>query len=253
MDTQPLEPQETTPTPPAQPVQPTPPPAGGLAITGMIVGIVALFAGWVPVLGLVIAIAGIIISILALRKHQSKPMAITGIVAGAIGLIWSLIVSFILIITIASGVNYFSSDAYQKTQTESSQETKEDTTASESLVGDGLEIRVNEASFNNTSDGSGEANATYTVVNATVKNVSDKEINFSTFFFILTVDGETIFTEDEVEVTPALTNTTLAVGESVTGNLVFKEKTQNPGNVVLEYVLSTRDANGEPESLAFEL
>lgn len=59
----------------------------GLAITGMILGIAGLVFCWIPYLGPLLALTGIVISIIALMKKQSVGMGITGIVTGAIGLL----------------------------------------------------------------------------------------------------------------------------------------------------------------------
>src|SRR5690625_3445606 len=73
--------------PPQQPV------SKGLAVASMVTGIVGLLLGWVPILGLLIGIAAIILGILALRKRQSKPMSWVGIVAGALSALGSILVT----------------------------------------------------------------------------------------------------------------------------------------------------------------
>ncbi|MGO1543571.1 MAG: DUF2510 domain-containing protein [Gulosibacter sp.] len=71
---------------------PTPHRSGsnGLAIAALIVGIIAFLLGLVPLLGLLVAVAAIALGIVALVKHQSKPMAIIGVVLGGIALISNL-------------------------------------------------------------------------------------------------------------------------------------------------------------------
>jgi Host cell surface-exposed lipoprotein len=62
----------------------------GLAIAALVVGIVAFLFGLVPVFGALVGIAAVVLGILALRKHQSKGMAITGTVLGGLALVTSI-------------------------------------------------------------------------------------------------------------------------------------------------------------------
>jgi len=87
---------------------PLPPPpqrqAAGLALAALIVGIVAFILGWIPVFGAVVGIVAVILGILALRKHQSKGRALTGVILGVIGVLASismLFVSFALVNTVS--------------------------------------------------------------------------------------------------------------------------------------------------------
>ncbi len=60
-------------------------PSNWLAITALVLGILALLAGWVPFLGWTIVVAAIIFGILGLKKSRSKAMAVAGIVTGSLG------------------------------------------------------------------------------------------------------------------------------------------------------------------------
>lgn len=64
--------------------------ARGLALAALIVGIVAFLTGLIPVVGLLIGLAAVVVGILALIKKQPKGLAITGTVLGAIALITSI-------------------------------------------------------------------------------------------------------------------------------------------------------------------
>ncbi len=57
---------------------------GGLAITALVVGIVAFVLGWVPILGLILAVAGIVLGILALRTPRGRLFGIIAIVLSAL-------------------------------------------------------------------------------------------------------------------------------------------------------------------------
>jgi len=64
--------------------------AAGLALAALIVGIIAFILGWIPVFGALVGIVAVILGILALRKHQSKGKALTGVILGGIGALTSL-------------------------------------------------------------------------------------------------------------------------------------------------------------------
>ncbi len=111
----------TTP-PQAQPVPPVAPAAPyqgyaqtpavapkGLAISGMILGIVGLLASavlfFVPGLGPVLGLVGVILSIVALVKKQPKGLAITGIITGALAIIVGIILTMVMFAVAAQVIN----------------------------------------------------------------------------------------------------------------------------------------------------
>lgn len=55
----------------------------GLAVTALIVGIVAFLTGLVPVVGVLLGVASIVMAIIALSQRQPRALAITAIVLGA--------------------------------------------------------------------------------------------------------------------------------------------------------------------------
>jgi hypothetical protein len=59
--------------------------AAGLALAALIVGIIAFVLGWIPVLGALVGIAAVVLGILAIRKHQPKGKALTGVILGGVG------------------------------------------------------------------------------------------------------------------------------------------------------------------------
>ncbi|GEK85899.1 DUF4190 domain-containing protein [Microbacterium aerolatum] len=67
------------------------PGAGGLAIAALIVGIFAFLLGWVPVIGFTLAVAGIVLGILAVRRPRGKAFGITAIVLSALGALAGLL------------------------------------------------------------------------------------------------------------------------------------------------------------------
>ena|SRR5215469_6101911 len=71
------------------PVPVTSPPGDGMALTSMILGIVAAAVGWIPLCGLVAlapAIVGIVLGALGLKSEKRRGMAIAGIILSVIGI-----------------------------------------------------------------------------------------------------------------------------------------------------------------------
>lgn len=100
--------------PPTGPGQPQPPygqqpgqPAGsspkkGLAIAALIVGIAALIASWAPFAGVVLAVIGVILGILAMVKKQPKGLGLTGLILSAVAFVIGLIVTIMFVVAIVT-------------------------------------------------------------------------------------------------------------------------------------------------------
>ncbi|MFI8631301.1 DUF2510 domain-containing protein [Microbacterium sp. NPDC077663] len=73
-----------------------PGPPQGLAVAALVLGIAAFLSAWIPFLGLIIALVGAIIGVLALVRRQRKALAVTGTVLSGLGLAWALIVTISL-------------------------------------------------------------------------------------------------------------------------------------------------------------
>ena len=105
--------------PPAQPTPPPPPPAGGytppasgqsngLAIAGMVLGIssiVLFFLSWIATM---IAIVGLILSLVGLNKAKQlgglgRGMAIAGVVTSSLGIVASVVTLIVVADKIRSG------------------------------------------------------------------------------------------------------------------------------------------------------
>lgn len=63
----------------------------GMGITGFVLAIIALFLGWIPVLGWIIWLLGLIFSVVGVFK-KPKGLAIAGIVISLIGVFFLLVV-----------------------------------------------------------------------------------------------------------------------------------------------------------------
>jgi hypothetical protein len=94
-----------------------------LALSALIVGIVAFLTGLLPVVGAIIGAVAIILGIIALVKKQSKGLAIPGLVLGAIALIVSL--------AMTAGLATFMNSATSPTAVESSEPSADDNPSSE--------------------------------------------------------------------------------------------------------------------------
>jgi hypothetical protein len=70
---------------------PTPNKPIGLALAALIVGIAAFLFGLIPVFGAIVGIVAVVLGSLALRKHQSKGMALTGIILGGVAILASIL------------------------------------------------------------------------------------------------------------------------------------------------------------------
>ena len=92
-----------TPPPPPPPLQKKP---MGLALAALIVGIGAFLVGLVPVFGALVGVAAVVLGIIALRKRQSKGMAVAGIALGGVG----ALVSIVMTLGIGAVVNNASDD-----------------------------------------------------------------------------------------------------------------------------------------------
>ena len=89
-----------------QPIYQQQPASGGkgAAITALILGICGLVFCWVPVFGMLIAIAGLILGILSFKNPNGKGMGITGFVLSIIGIVIGL--SYTIAIFSAGSTGY---------------------------------------------------------------------------------------------------------------------------------------------------
>jgi hypothetical protein len=81
---------------------PAAPNRGGLALAALIVGISAFVTGWVPVLGLLLGITGIILGILALRKPDGKTFGLPGLIGSALAVLTNVLVIVVIVISLVS-------------------------------------------------------------------------------------------------------------------------------------------------------
>lgn len=66
---------------------------GGLAIAGLVLGIISIVFCWIPLFDILIGIVGLVLSLLGRRSLSRHGIAIAGLVCSIIGLILSLIIT----------------------------------------------------------------------------------------------------------------------------------------------------------------
>jgi hypothetical protein len=80
------------------------PGVGGLAIAALIVSIVAFLSGWVPFVGLILAIVGLVLGILALRGPRGKGLGITAIILSALAALTGIIMLLVTFLVIPAAI-----------------------------------------------------------------------------------------------------------------------------------------------------
>lgn len=229
-----LTPQATPPVAPAA--------TNGLAVAGLVVGIVAFFSGWVPVFGLAVGIAAVILSILGIRKGGSqKGLAIAGLVTGGLGLLWALVIGTFFMIGVFAGLSSYNDTPSYDSQHNSSHSMAE---MGNDEMG-GYSFKVNQVTHDyKPQNASVDDSTEYVVVNLTVKNISNNSPTFQTFPLSLMADEKNA-PLSYVEVDPSLVDAAIPKGQSFTGNLVFQVP-KNAGMLMLDYTETIIDKNGNP-------
>lgn len=109
---QPYQPPQYAPQPQyGQPYQPpyAPPQkdkADGKSIASMVLGICSIAFCWVPILGLVAAVIGLVLGILA-RKNNKSGIGLAGIITSSLGLAACVIYTIIWIVAISAVTTYY--------------------------------------------------------------------------------------------------------------------------------------------------
>lgn len=73
----------------------------GFAIAGLILGIMSIILFWTMPIALIMAVIGIILSVIALSKNQSRGLSIAGIITSIIGGILSILTVVLILFTLA--------------------------------------------------------------------------------------------------------------------------------------------------------
>lgn len=82
-----------------------PAPANGMAIASLVLGIVSILIVWIPVVGIlgtIMAIVGLVLGLMALRRPDGHGLAVGGVVCAGVSLVITAI--YILLFVAAIGV-----------------------------------------------------------------------------------------------------------------------------------------------------
>ena len=94
---------------PARPTPAVPGPvrvrADKLALSAMIVGVVAFLGGWLPVLGLILGTVGVILALTAKRRSNRPELGLTALILSIMAVLTNIVVDVIVIISIVTQAN----------------------------------------------------------------------------------------------------------------------------------------------------
>lgn len=200
-----------------------------LAIIALVLGIVAVVTGWVPVWGFLVGGAAVVLGFLALKKSSvSKGLSIAGIITGAAGALWSLIVTlfFILALGIFGAGLAVVGEAAQEYQQQQAQQAaaKKDFAKGETALFDSFEVKVNNVTRNHQPQDSfsqPRSGYEFILVNVTVKNLADGYEYFGEMSLKIDTAGVATsgtYNSDE----GAFPSGNIASGQSATGNIMFE-------------------------------
>lgn len=214
----------------------------GLSIAAIIVGAVAFLSGLVPVWGLMVGVAAIVLGAVSLKKYKTgKGLGIAAIVLGAVGALTSLVFSAIWAVglvalgtaaTVSSGsLNELSKVADAAKNAVSTQDAaskkqidaKKDFAKGETANFGKFNVKVNSVNANyipSDSYSAATSSEKYVVVNLTVTNPNEEAVDVSNYSFKLSADGVANSTA-YLSVDSEFKGGELAKGASSTGNLVF--------------------------------
>lgn len=235
-------------------------PNNGIAVAALVVGIVAVISGWVPFWGFAIGVTALILGIVGVKKHSNKGMSVAGIVMGAVGILWSLIVTLLFIVTlvtvglggaVATGALNEAAQhaqaqlAQYNAETQAQIDQKKDFKKGETATFGQFEVKVNDVdrdyspknSYFSAADGK-----EYVVVNVTVKNIGSDSKYISSYDLKMN-DGGTTGSPSFYDVEPSFDGGNLAAKASLTGNLMYEVR-KDADNLKLQYETTVYDTSG---------
>jgi len=97
--------------PPAPSYPPSTQPKNGVAIAGLVLGVSSLVLFWVPVLDWLLALTGLILSIVGIRKaaqiQVGKGLAIGGLITSIVGLLAAAMFSIFIVFLVNTGIDAY--------------------------------------------------------------------------------------------------------------------------------------------------
>jgi hypothetical protein len=206
----------------------------GLAITSMVLGIVAFCLGWTGLFGLILGILAVIFGIIALVQKQNKGMGIAGLVLGAIALVTALFIT-LAGLAILGGAAKVANEVNQEKQ--AVKDLKKDFSKGETAVFDKLSIQAVKVVPNYLpADGytKPDAGKQFIFVSLSIKNTSSETASVNPFDFKLNDNGASTDYYFTTSVPAPLNATELKPGATVKGDMVFQAAAASK-NFKLEY------------------
>ncbi len=255
---------KSTPTPPPLPQQPSVPPvpsatapgaAKGLAVTALVLGIIAFLFGWLGLFSIfgagniVTAIAAIIFGIIALTKKQPKGLALTGLILGAVALLATvalIIVSTIGYASIADKAKneYNNSSNYSSSSSNTSQATFG---VNETATYDDKAVTVTGVQRNYSTGNEyiqPETGKEFVVVTVSIANNSSTPMSYSSYEFKIQDSNGVQQSESYASISEGLLNSgSLAPGGKVTGKIAFEVPA---GDTSLKLIYDSYDFFSDP-------
>lgn len=207
--------------------------SSGLAITALVLGIVAFCLGWTGIFGLILAILALVFGILALVKKQNKAMGIVGVVLASVALITAFFVT-VLGVALIGGAAQVANDVHKEQQAVDN--AKKDFAKGETATFDKLTVKVTKVTPKwQAKDGfsTPKSGYEYVFVSINVKNSSKETVSVNPYDFKMNNNG--VVADHEIAVTPTSFDAVdLKPGASLDGDLVFQVKKGATG-LKLEY------------------
>ncbi len=236
----------------------THPKSNGIAITALVVGIIAFLSGWIPVWGLLVGIAAVVFGIVGLKKSQNKGMSITGIVTGGLALLTGLMVTVTMLFAIGSLSFIWNSLSEIVGQTEADTErqieSKKTFKKGEAALFDTFAVSVDSVKRTPTSaDDSYKAREgkEFVIISIKIKNTSATQRSLDTSLFGLNEDGlvvEPSYGASSNEISSGMLNP----GASVDGTLAF-EATKGAKDLKLQYTSTVYTLTDNPRIFVYTL
>lgn len=219
-----------TPSSAPQPAAPNSP-TNGLAIAALVVGIVAAVSWFIPIWGLLVGAAAIVLGILGVRKATGKGMAIAGIITGGFGALLGLIITALFVVGIiaSSNVNTSARRALENQQNESQSAIdgkREFSKGETATIAGKFELKVNSVERNYAPNPSRTPapGKEFVLVNVTVKSISEEGERIGAYSFGVINNG--LKTPGSIATVPSPLQTgELEPGASTSGNLIFEVPT----------------------------
>ncbi|WP_105035407.1 DUF4190 domain-containing protein [Cryobacterium aureum] len=84
------------------PVSNPPTRRGGIVVAALIVGISAFVIGWIPIVGLLLGVAGIILGILAMRRPGGKSFGLAGLIGSSLAVLANVLVTIVIVVALVN-------------------------------------------------------------------------------------------------------------------------------------------------------